>query len=248
MTKPAFLSLLLGLGACDASSDDPTGSAAATDRPTRDAAPAPLPDAGHDPLPDAAPAPMPDAAPAPMPDAAPAPLPDAAPDPLPDAAPDPLPDAAPDPLPDAAPDPDVGPPPVGRLCGQDFLDELAPLIVDLLLISESDYPLDPILLPADGRLDVDIADAVALYPGGPGAPTETRPAANLRERLVRLDDPEDPIAIENFERFGTLFDFLEGQLDGEVYLRVGEVEVHLYYLGRTACGELAGFHSVSIET
>jgi hypothetical protein len=51
-----------------------------------------------------------------------------------------------------------------------------------------------------------------------------------------------------FMDYQRLMAFLDPQLDGEVYLRVGEVEVHVYYLGRTACGELAGFHSISIET
>ena len=225
--KDRMLALLVGLWACD---DDSSGGGAAPDAQRRDDAAmrdATLADAT---LLDAT---LLDATPA---DATQR-----------DAAPDAAPDAALDAAPDAAPTPDAGPAPE-RLCGQPFLTALAPRVEGLFLLSESDYPLDPILVPADGRQAVDITDALALYEGDPGAPTETRPAEDLRRRLVRLDDPEDPIAVDNFVRFGALFDFLDVQLDAEIYLRVGEVEVHVYYLGRTPCGELAGFHSISIET
>lgn len=153
----------------------------------------------------------------------------------PDAA---LPDAA---LPDASP-------PDGRLCGAAWLEAVTPLMAGLYFLSESDYPLDPVLVEANLGDAVGPEDALALFQGPAGAVVETRAAEGLRDRLTLDFDPADPASIALADSYARLFAFLDPQLDAELVVRVSEIEVHVYYLGRTACGELAGFHTVSVET
>ena len=212
----------------------PTPDAA---QPTPDAA-QPTPDAAQ-PTPDAA-QPTPDAA-LPTPDAA-QPTPDAA-QPTPDAA-QPSPDAA---LPDAAqPAPDAAPP-VGA-CGDAYLAGLAPLVVDLLYPSESDYPLDPILGIDPTPDDVSPDDARRLQGVDGDTLVEVADFAQLEAHLAVPYDPSDPYIVDRAQKFAAVFAYLRANLHDLTVLRVGEIEIHVYVLGHTACGELAGFHSVSIET
>ena len=135
-----------------------------------------------------------------------------------------------------------------RLCGAAWLEAAAPLMADLYFLSESDYPLDPVLVADNLGAAVTPADALALFVGPADPLVETREAAAFRDRLTLGFDPADPGSVALAAQFTALFAFLEPQLDAALVVRVSEIEVHVYYLGRTACGELAGFHTVSIET
>jgi|GEM_PF-2601631 len=135
-----------------------------------------------------------------------------------------------------------------RLCGAAWLEAAAPLMADLYFLSESDYPLDPVLVTDNLGAAVTPADALALFVGPADPLVETREAAAFRDRLTLDFDPADPGSVALAAQFTALFAFLEPQLDAALVVRVSEIEVHVYYLGRTACGELAGFHTVSIET
>jgi len=135
-----------------------------------------------------------------------------------------------------------------RLCGDAWLEAARPLMADLYFLSESDYPLDPVLLADNLGAAVTPNDALGLFVGPAEPLVETREAAGFRDRLTLDFDPADPGSVALAAQFGALFAFLDPQLDAELVVRVSEVEVHVYYLGRTACGELAGFHTVSIET
>jgi hypothetical protein len=135
-----------------------------------------------------------------------------------------------------------------RLCGAAWLEAAAPLMADLYFLSESDYPLDPVLVADNLGAAVTPADALALFVGPADPLVETREAAAFRDRLTLDFDPADPGSVALAAQFTALFAFLEPQLDAALVVRVSEIEVHVYYLGRTACGELAGFHTVSIES
>jgi hypothetical protein len=247
LTTWILLAAMAALPACDDDGDggaSPADAAPAADgATTTDAAPV-TPDAA---TPDAAPvtpdAATPDAATpdAATPDAsvADAARPDAA---TPDAA---LPDAA---VPDAAvPDAavaDAAPPDAGMfdpLCGDELRQLLEVAADGLFFPSESDYPFIVVLAADDGAgpIPAEVARGFDPVAAGEG---EVRDFGALFDRLGAFDDPQIAARYDNLRRA------LEANLTDLAVYRFNEIEVRVLILGRTACGEIAGVTTVSIET
>lgn len=113
----------------------------------------------------------------------------------------------------------------------------------LLWTSESDYPLDFVrftaAVPATGALTAaDVARVLALPAG---TTIELRDPARYEANLT---NPENPDAA----RWAALFSTVRAQLTDVQLIAVGTIQVQVYLVGRPACGGLAGYHTVSIET
>ena len=77
---------------------------------------------------------------------------------------------------------------------------------------------------------------------------ETRTFAEEFAHLTTVYDAGDPVAEASAAKFRALKAALEQQLTNLRVVRTGEIQVQVFILGTTPCGELAGVRTVSIET
>ena len=61
-------------------------------------------------------------------------------------------------------------------------------------------------------------------------------------------DPSDPYIVEYAARFRALRAVMEANLTDLTVIRVGEISIDVYFVGRSACGDLVGLETTSIET
>jgi hypothetical protein len=115
----------------------------------------------------------------------------------------------------------------------------------LLYPSESDYPFETVnLKDPQGSGAITPAHLLALLAMDPQLETETRTVdmffANL---LAGSDGPQYQIVL----------DTLQAKLTDLAVIRIipaapFSAQIHVYVVGRTTCGEIAGITTVSIET
>lgn len=65
---------------------------------------------------------------------------------------------------------------------------------------------------------------------------------------IQESDPSDPVAQAQVERFRALQQTLRESLRDVRVIRVGEVEIRCYIVGRTASGSLAGLATTAWES
>jgi hypothetical protein len=145
--------------------------------------------------------------------------------------------------------PYVGPAMMGRIhahvamppaCSDDALVARIDAATDgLWLLSESDYPLDPVSWPGQGAAAASPEAMLQLLGLAPGTVINVETFDRMIERLGYSNDET---------RVAELRALMEANLTGLVFYEVGEIQVHAYVVGVTACGGLAGFTSISIET
>ena len=123
-------------------------------------------------------------------------------------------------------------------CAAELEAELAPIIEGLLYMSESDYPFDPYVVADAASGPILSARMLDLL----GLP----PATVIEQRSY--DEFFTPYVLAQDPRFGQMRSVLEAHLTDTVVFRVGEIHIDVYVVGRTACGEVAGLHTVAIET
>jgi hypothetical protein len=163
------------------------------------------------------------------------------------AAPAPAPEAT---APDAGSMADTATPDAGPACldAAAWARDLAPLVDGLLYMSESDRPLEPVWWASQttGAIDADTVRALAGLDGG--AVTEVRGYDDWFDRVAVAQDWMDDGQKAAAARFASLRAFLDARLADRTVIRAGAVEVHVFVVGRDACGHVAGFRTVAIET
>lgn len=128
---------------------------------------------------------------------------------------------------------------------QDLLPELEVACDQLLWRSETDYPFEVVILPADQQsFSVDVL--LGNYP-------ENTPVA-----IVRLDDFFGQSTVERswfdsrelalVERYRNLRDLLDTTLENLQVYRIGRVEMDVYLLGQTEDGQVIGVKTKLVET
>ncbi len=133
------------------------------------------------------------------------------------------------------------------LCGA-YLDEALSLATDgMLYTSESDYPYAVVVWPGQGA---PTANSVLALSGldSTSAVTTTDFDTELGWRARPVDSSMDPVERESVERHRHLRRILEDNLTDTLVVRIGNIQVHVFLVGRTSCGELAGVSTLSIET
>src|SRR5262245_56098436 len=110
-----------------------------------------------------------------------------------------------------------------------ILKELRAAVSGLLFPSETDAPMEAF-----------------VWPGGSGPPTEAAVRASAK---VDKDTPIEQVALTDLTRtipdevrgdFLPLFGLLAHHLSGTTVFKVGEVDMDVYIVGRTADGQYAG--------
>jgi hypothetical protein len=133
-----------------------------------------------------------------------------------------------------------------QACGAALQSELASAADGLLYMSESDYPLDVRSYPGAGAPTV--AKLLALTNTPAGTLVEERSFDQTMDRLGEAYDPDDDYLVEYAARFRALRAVMETQLTDLTVIRIGEIQVHVFFVGKSACGDLVGYETISIET
>jgi hypothetical protein len=134
-------------------------------------------------------------------------------------------------------------------CTSDFEPSVEPHLADVLFLSESDRPLELVSYAGEGA-SAPTAELVLALSGAPeGSTAELRDPANYFRALEPASGDADPDAAAAIEAaFGaSLTDVIYVAVhlpDSDPY----HAEVRVYLVGRTACGDLAGVRSISVET
>lgn len=116
----------------------------------------------------------------------------------------------------------------------------------LWYMSESDYPYDSIF--RGGAADTISDEVVLAQTLGAAGPIETVDFAAWFERRTTVDPADDPYYREQAAQLKLVRSSLEANLTDLRVVRIGEIEVHIFIIGRTSCGDIAGLHTISIET
>jgi hypothetical protein len=140
-------------------------------------------------------------------------------------------------------------------CGDGLATALAGAAEGVLYPSESDYPLETLVIPgAGGTLDVATARRLLRIPAD--AQVETRDFDELLGHLTldgmsdqeALDAGYDEYQVDLAHHFAQIRDLMKAHLKDLRVIRVGTIQIKVYLIGRTPCGELAGYSTTSIET
>ena len=144
------------------------------------------------------------------------------------------------------------------LCGDALRTRLTAVTADLLWMSESDYPFAYFERPgaaatssgagSSGAGPVTGARLLTLLGLPADTQLETRTLADMLSWVTRddpaMDDGERATAV----RYRAVRAALEENLTNLTVLKVGRIQVGVYFLGTTRCGDLAGLSTTAIET
>ncbi|APR78426.1 Hypothetical protein A7982_03773 [Minicystis rosea] len=133
------------------------------------------------------------------------------------------------------------------LCGTDFTDELSAVTDGFLWMSESDYPVDPVMFPGEGSA-APTAEQVRALVGLPAGTSVDERSMVVFQWAGRNDLGMAPEETALAMRYRALRKVLEHNLTDLRFYYYGTIQVQVYIVGRTRCGDLAGMHTVSIET
>ena len=130
-------------------------------------------------------------------------------------------------------------------CVGAFTAAVAPHLPPLLFLSESDRPFDIVSFAGAGTTAPTAASVLALVNAEAGSTAQLR---DPNDYYGDLEPPGSADALAVQAAFGA-------QLTDVVYVAVFKpdsdpyhAEVDVYLVGRTACGDLVGIHSISVET
>jgi hypothetical protein len=138
----------------------------------------------------------------------------------------------------------------GGLCGADLTAYLGQLSTGLLWMSETDRPFDVYAKPGEGHAPITPARLLALEGLPADAVVETR---TVRDFFAHRTGPCDPaIYGEEFcaeaPRYRALVKAIDDNLTNATVIRVGTIDIRVYIVGQTACGDLAGLVTSVVET
>lgn len=125
-----------------------------------------------------------------------------------------------------------------------LMRELAEATAGLMLMSESDHPLQVIRWEAEPTAEF----LRGLTGRGPAAPVERRGAAEFFRAPASEPGWKTGAELETARRFQALRRLLEENLEGVTVYRVGEIDVTVYVVGRTPAGSWAGVVTRVVET
>jgi hypothetical protein len=132
-------------------------------------------------------------------------------------------------------------------CQATFESAVSPHLADVLFLSESDQPLTIVAWPGAGTSAPTASSVLALVGAPPGSTASLRDPNNFYNNLEPSSSTADPTAAATIQSAFT------AQLTDIVYVAVfpggpSAVQVQVYLVGRTSCGDLVGLTSISIET
>ncbi|NJK35038.1 MAG: nuclease [Oscillatoriales cyanobacterium SM2_2_1] len=121
-----------------------------------------------------------------------------------------------------------------------ILEELQPVCTNLLMPSESEYPIEPVVRQESSW--------EAILQGFGAAPMEETTLEQLLAKIAFPQEWHDSQQQQLVSRFQALMETLQAHLSQIRVFRVGAIEVRVYILGQTTDGAIAGVQTTLIET
>jgi hypothetical protein len=130
--------------------------------------------------------------------------------------------------------------PLERLC-----QRLRQATVDLLWMSESDYPFEVVTWERGSELNPQ-----ALFPEvtSDEIAVETVTLTDFFAPAIAIEDWYEAEELAQVDRYKELLHAIESNLTEVQVFRVGEIEITIYIVGKTADGDLAGLKTQAVET
>jgi hypothetical protein len=140
-----------------------------------------------------------------------------------------------------------GPRPLPQRCGDAAARKLANTVAGSFWLSETDAAFAPVMFASDGTATTPDAlrQALALPDG---AELEVR---SLDEVLAWPAHDEPTLSADERLRaahFRTLFRQLSAWLSDVKVVRVGQISIAVYFVGKDACGNIVGLSTLAVET
>lgn len=132
------------------------------------------------------------------------------------------------------------------VCGSELQTVLEQAADGMLYMSESDYPLT--YVGWDGQGAPTAATLATLLGVSADTLVEEQSWSETMNSLGEAYDPTDPYIVEYARRFRDLRAVMEANLTDLTVIRVGEISIDVYFVGKSACGDLVGLKTTSIET
>ncbi len=127
----------------------------------------------------------------------------------------------------------------------EILDRLRQATVDLLWLSESDYPFEAISWEQGVELT---PTALCQELIQPNLTIETMTLADFFAPALTVEDWYEAEELVQVDRYQKLLHAIESNLTDVRVFRVGESEIAIYIVGRTPDGDIVGLKTHAIET
>jgi hypothetical protein len=131
-------------------------------------------------------------------------------------------------------------------CSVRLEEQLSPFIEDLWYMSEGDYPFEFFSYPTDstGPITPELVMKEVLWKTS----TDYKHTRELEEFLSFYLEDEDCPYEEDSERYKAIVEILNRELEDVKAVFIDDIEVKVFIIGRTPCGELAGLRTIAIWT
>lgn len=127
----------------------------------------------------------------------------------------------------------------------EILDRLRQATVDLLWLSESDYPFEAIAWERGVELT---PTALCQELTQPNLTIETMTLADFFASALTVEDWYEAEELAQVDRYQELLHTIESNLTDVRVFRVGEIEIAIYIVGKTPEGDIVGLKTHAIET
>lgn len=129
-----------------------------------------------------------------------------------------------------------------------FMKTLQERCEGLFYMSESEYPLEPILFEVPDAAAFTKTTVLDLTNQPQDAPTEVVDLPYFfRNQTADVPDADEFI-LNLINRFRELQAYLQAHLQDVKVYRIGKREIQVYVLGKLSQTQMAGFKTVSVET
>lgn len=136
-----------------------------------------------------------------------------------------------------------------RACASEGCEGVLPALTsastDLWYMSESDYPFSTIFLAGQTQVS---NTALAAEFGHDGQTIDVRDYDTWMARLTTEEEWMDEWSLGEVAKYRLLDEALRENLTNLRVVRFGEIEIHVYIVGETPCGDTAGLKTIGIET
>jgi Nuclease A inhibitor-like protein len=124
---------------------------------------------------------------------------------------------------------------------QEIIDLLKQTTIDLLWVSESDYPFQ-IVTWSDKVIDS------RLFPTCPDEDIEVISLDDFFAPALRVEDWYEAEELATVDRYKLLLQTIDSSLAEIRVFRLGEIEIDLYIVGKTPDGDVIGLQTTIVET
>lgn len=127
------------------------------------------------------------------------------------------------------------------------LTELSEAVAGLLVISETDAPLELFVWPAPLPCT---AEALLAASGQSAAtfPIQTLDALSFFTPMMTEQDWQDDAEQAQARRFRSLYKWLNANLTALTVYRLGEISIDTFIVGQTSAGRFVGLSTRQVET